>query len=275
MQALLIESISGFESMLSDNAYLFVVPLLLISAIAIVTIGFLWRKLMKNELLRYEFITIMAHKFRTPLTHIKWTSETLLSGETDPYKQENLKDMQTSNQKLIDLTGTLIELIDADSSKTLYSLEETDLCEFVRTVGNTVKGPFHRKNIFFSVHCDEKPVPVRIDHSRMEFVLQTLLENAYDYSQPGTNVDITVSTRKGKAVVSVVDHGIGIDPGDIGLIFTKFFRAKNAQAADTEGVGAGLFLSKSVVKRHGGKIEVYSEGLNRGTTFTIVLPIAG
>jgi two-component system OmpR family sensor kinase len=81
-------------------------------------------------------------------------------------------------------------------------------------------------------------------------------------------------TEKRKAIVTVADNGIGIAPRDIPHMFTKFFRTKEAQAMDTEGLGVGLYLAKSIVKRFGGSLAVQSEGLDRGATFSLILPLA-
>jgi signal transduction histidine kinase len=233
----------------------------------------IWKKLTENETLKREFITIVAHKFRTPLTQERWLAESLLSEEQDSYKRESLMEMQKVNKGLIALTGTLIELTESDSArKTSYTFERVELCPLVRTVADSLKSSFKEKNIFFAVQCPPEEVFVKIDAQRIEFVLQTLFNNAIIYTPPGRNVDIAVSHGGGKAVVTVTDHGIGIAHQDLPHIFTKFYRTDNAQRTDTEGFGVGLYLSQSIIKKHKGKLEVYSEGIDRGTTFTITLP---
>jgi signal transduction histidine kinase len=243
---------------------------LIIVAIIIVAV---WKKLTENETLKKEFITIVAHKFRTPLTQARWLTESLLTEEKDSYRRQSLEEMQKVNKGLIALTGTLIELTESESaSKTSYTFERSSLCTLVKSVGDTVKGAFKEKNIFFAVQCPPEEVFVKIDTARMEFVLQTLFNNALTYTPPGRNVDVAVSHGGGKAVITVTDHGIGIAHADLPHIFSKFYRTDNAQRTDTEGFGVGLYLSQSIIKRHKGKLEVYSEGIDKGTTFTITLP---
>lgn len=251
-------------------AFIFVTLLLLFLGLIIWAII---KKLSGNEILKYEFITIIAHKFRTPLTQVKWISEELLKSEQDPYKHQSLQDIEQSNEKLIKLTNTLIELTDSDNnSASTYAFEKVMLCEFVRTVSNSLKNSFHEKNIFFSVQCPPNDTQVKIDPQRMEFVLQTLLENALTYTTPGQNVDVIIQKENRKVIIAITDHGIGIDKRDLPHVFTKFFRAQNAQATDTEGFGVGLYLAQSVVRRHKGNINVYSEGIGTGSTFVITLP---
>jgi signal transduction histidine kinase len=225
-----------------------------------------------NEKLKYEFITIIAHKYRTPLTYIKWSTGELMSSEQDSYKKELLTNMQESNEKLIQLTGSLVELTDSKStSGSTYNLERMSLSDFAHNIGKQYKDAFHKKNLFFSVQRPSEDIMVKIDRSRMEFVVQTLLENAIAYTPTGKNVEMSVNATKHKAMITVADGGIGIDPVDMPHITTKFFRAANARTADTEGFGVALYLAKMITLRHKGKLIIESEGLNKGTRCTVVL----
>lgn len=273
-----------YEILLNDSTFFSgdiigsIIILVIILAFVALIVQFLWRKirsgLNENEVLKYEFITIIAHKFRTPLTSMKWLTESQITEETDTRKKETLTEMKNLTEHLISLTGSLIEMTDTDNeSKSSYSFETASVCDLVKSVAESNKNIFHEKNIFFSVKCEGPDVISSIDRPRMEFVLQTLFENARAYTPPGRNVEVTVGTFEGKAVVAVVDHGIGIAPTDISRIFTKFYRTKNAQEVDTEGFGVGLFLAQEIVRRHKGKINVLSEGIGKGSTFSITLPI--
>ncbi len=224
--------------------------------------------------MKYEFVTIIAHKFRTPLTQIKWLLESILSDEEDSFKKESLQNIGKSTETLIGLTNALVELTNsADNVKSIYNFEKINICEMVKKVSGLLSVHFHEKNIFFGIEYSSPEIYVNADHSRMEFVLQTLFENSINYSHTGRNVDIQVLQEKNKVIISVVDYGIGIDPSDLPRIFSKFFRASNARNMDTEGFGVGLYLVKSVVKRHHGTLEVFSDGIEKGTTFVLTLPI--
>lgn len=247
---------------------------IIIGAVILLIIASIWKKLRDSDRLKYEFITIIAHKFRTPLTYIKWSSDGLLKEETDSYKKQSLGDIQHANENLIKLTGTLLELSDPDATpNSSYIFTRTDLCSFVKTIIDGYKGIFHEKNIFLSFSCSEEHIMSKIDTARMEFVLQTLLDNARTYTPTGRNVEVSVSRSGHKAIISVTDHGIGISDRDKARLFTKFFRAENAKRTDTEGFGVGLYLAQTVAERHHGKIEASSEGQDKGSTFTVTLPL--
>ena len=243
-------------------------------ALVVFLIGFLlWRKLHQNEALKYEFITIIAHKFRTPLSRIKWLLGDLVKSEPDSFKRENLVSLQKENENLVKLIDTLVQLTDAPGTEKLsYKFERIDLCEFVRAVFETANRSFQEKNISVSINCPEQNVFVKVDRSRMEFVITTLLDNACLYTPPGRTAAVTVTAKWRKAAISVMDDGIGISPLDMQRMFTRFFRAKNAQTVDTEGLGVALYLADSIVKRHHGRLNAFSAGTNTGSTFSVILP---
>lgn len=268
---------TSIEDILSKSGSIDIPSAILAFSIAILVVVIfvvLLRTLTRNEKLKYEFITIVAHKFRTPLTHVKWASDELAKNELDSYKKQALNDIQKSNEKLIKLTNTLLELTDTDSSaSSIYAFDRVSICDFVRDVGNGFKDMFHEKNIFFSIQCQPEPLFVKIDKQRIEFVIQTLLENAFTYSSPGQTVGVQVTRNGGYADIAIIDHGIGIESRDIPHIFTKFFRTKSAQSMDTEGFGVGLYLAKSIVDRHKGNLAAYSDGTGKGSVFTLSLRI--
>lgn len=181
-------------------------------------------------------------------------------------------EMQKVNRGLIDLTGTLIELTESSNgSKSSYTFEKADLSALVKSVGESMTESFKEKNIAFSVQCPTDPVIVKMDKGRMEFVFQTLITNALTYTPTGRAVNLTLTHGGGKAVAAITDQGIGIRKEDLSHIFSKFYRTDNAQRTDTEGFGVGLYLAQSIVRRHKGKIEVYSEGIDKGSTFSVLL----
>ena len=231
------------------------------------------RKLRQNEALKYEFITIIAHKFRTPLTRIKWLLDDLIKSEPDSFRKESLTGLRSENENLVKLITTLVELTDApDTKNSSYKFERINLCEFVKEAVDATTQSFKEKNISVSINCTVPNVFVKVDHSRMGFVLSSLLDNACLYTPTGRSVNVVITAKRFKAAVSVIDDGIGISPMDMQHIFSRFFRAKNAQNMDTEGLGVALYLAASIAKRHHGKLTAFSAGLNTGSTFSVILP---
>jgi two-component system sensor histidine kinase ResE len=268
---ILIDGEKFFDGNIINVFLLFTVLVIAI----IVTIIFITKRLRENNHMKYEFITIVAHKFRTPLTYIKWVCDSLIPDETDSFKKKSLEDVKKSNQKIIDLTSTLIEIADAESSGgATYVFEKVSAYDFVKDISDRFKDTIHEKNLFFSLNCDKKDALIKIDKSRLEFVISTMIENACIYTPPGQNISINIGVELFKVYISIQDSGIGISKKDLPHIFSKFYRGKNARNTDTEGFGVGLYLASSIVRRLGGKVSVFSEGEGRGSTFTVILPKA-
>jgi signal transduction histidine kinase len=250
-----------------------IIVLIVLLLLTIFTLVYIWKRFKENRHLKYEFITIVAHKFRTPMTYIKWVCDAMIPDETDSFKKKSLEDIKRSNQKIIDLTSTLIEIADSDSSGGVtYNIEKILIYDFVKNVSDRFSDTLHEKNLFFSLNCENHTLKIKADVSRLEFVIYTLLENACNYSTPGKNVSIDITSNLFKIKISVLDNGIGISKKDLSHVFTKFYRGKNARITDTEGLGVGLYLASSIIKRLKGRISVRSEGEGMGTKFTITMP---
>lgn len=249
-----------------------VVPL--VSAIIIMAVSrVIRRKIRENELMKYEFITTVTHKFRTPLTHIKWATENLRKSETADDWNEQIGYVEGANAKLVELTDLLANASETDNDLYQYRLNRHDLSAFVDEVVSASIAHANFKNIRVKNEVP-KETYVLFDIARMKFVLQTLIENGINYTKEGGTITITSGTRGRNITCSVKDTGIGIPKNELSLMFTKLYRGKAARLADTDGMGIGLFISRGIIARHHGKMWVESEGENKGSTFSFSLPKA-
>jgi signal transduction histidine kinase len=110
------------------------------------------------------------------------------------------------------------------------------------------------------------------DSAHIKFVIKTIIENAIQYTKEGGNINVRNVIDHDKILFSVKDNGIGINPNEIKLIFSKFYRTEEARSMDTEGMGIGLFVAKEIINRHKGKIQAESQGINKGSTFSFWIP---
>lgn len=245
---------------------------LITSALVLFALISLWRKYRQMYSLREEFINIVSHKFRTPLSTTKWTLENIIPMTLDPLQRKGLEDIQHMNNHLIHLTNTLIELAEKDrSSIRTYNVERVSISEIVADVSRRMKEQFNSKNIIFGTHAGNN-IFVKADKARLTFIIETLLQNSLAYTRVSGMVNIVVSTTWNKVTVKVEDNGIGIDKSDMRAIFKKFHQGKNAQSVYTEGLGVGLYLARKIARKLNGKITAKSPGLNRGATFILTLP---
>lgn len=250
----------------------------LVSAIILVVAAvFFWRKVRQSDVLKYEFITTATHKFRTPLTHIKWASEGLRKAASDDERREELGYIDEATGKLVELTNVLMNLTEEEGAYD-YKMERIDLSAMARETVEYLRRQAESKKITVSLDAPADMF-VMCDETRIKFIVQTFIENAIHYTPENGSVAVSVrradSGRGGRGrdriVFSVKDTGIGIAKEDAKLLFTKFYRGASARLADTEGLGIGLYVSKGIIAKHHGRIWADSEGAGKGSAFSFEL----
>jgi len=254
---------------ISNNAS-FVIALVALLAVVGVAVFY---KLRSNDLRRYEFISIIVHKFRNPLTQIKWSINELRSGETNQEKIQIFNELENSSDKLVEMTSALMGLSSMSGSSGLTKrFEEFSLGGLIKEVTQSLNSLFSKKQIDLSISIPNEDITIKANKEGIKFIIQTMLENALAYTLPGGRVELTLEHPVGKVVVLVSDNGIGIETKDLRNIFTRSFRTKAAKEIDTNGFGIGLYLARSVARHHEGDMTVSSEGSGKGATFKLVLP---
>jgi len=245
------------------------------SAFVVVVLSiFIWNKIRESDALKYEFINIISHKFRTPITHIKWEAENLQnSSSLSTEDRDSLKRIDASNRHLIELTDLLLSLADTEAEKFLFKLERTDIVSMVRGIVADFKTKCAHHQIDFDAKIPDSPIFVSIDQKRIRLVIQILLDNALSYTATKGRIDLHANVSENEVSIAITDTGIGISKKDLPLIFSRFFRSSKAKTYDTEGMGVGLFMARSILEKHDGMLKVSSPGENKGSTFEIVLPI--
>jgi len=260
---LIIKSSSGFPNW---------APSVILAFITSIGLLFIWKKIREADFLKYEFIDVITHKFRTPLTAIKWSSESLIESVPENLKGE-VSHIQKSTNSLFDLTNLLANL-SMTSEKTFgYNFIKLDLNSLIKNVIFECSEKIKAKEITL-LFLPHSTIFVLVDEQKIKFVFQTLLDNAINYTKQDGKISFEISVLNGKdAVVKITDTGIGIDKKEIKLIFTKFYRTEGSKKADTEGMGIGLYLAQRIIEKHDGKIWVKSEGNGKGSSFFVSLPI--
>lgn len=244
----------------------------LVSAVMAVSISIIvWRNLRKSDVLRYEFITTVTHKFRTPLTGIKWATENLSNSVKDEEAQEQIDYIRKSAEKLVELTDLLATSSETESLSHRYNIKRNSISRITNEAINTIKYQFKVKDIKLTTEIENELYTV-CDESHIRFSIKTLIENAIQYSNKGGLIHIILKSQDNKVVFSIKDSGIGIKNNNIKLLFSKFYRTDEARSMDTEGMGIGLFITREIINRHNGKIVAESEGVGKGSTFSFWIP---
>lgn len=246
----------------------------LLSGIIGVMMGvFVWKKIQESDYLKFQFVDVVTHKFRTPLTHIKWSAEVLHS-ETDPKERESaIAAIEDANVRLFEMTNSMIGLSHSDDSLYQYVYTSENIVDMLNETLATIESQVRMKKITVRLHVADNLPSVFVDRKRVQFVMQMIVENSVIYSKPGGAIDITIEQRKTFLYFSVQDTGIGISPEDMEHLFSRFFRGSNASETHTEGLGVGLYVSRDIMRRHNGDLWAESVGLGKGSTFHMKIPL--
>ena len=228
------------------------------------------------ERAKSHFATIAAHQLRTPLSIIKWTFRMLLSEDFGFLNDEQKKVVEQGynvNEGMVKLISDLLDVARIESGKSFYKFEKVHIEDVIAKVMMTLKSRAEEKKVNFEVtRGDGDEFVVLGDKIGLETALENLALNAINYTLHGGRVDIIYNKRDdGYIEVAVKDTGVGVPACQRSRLFTKFFRGNNAVKMEPSGSGLGLFIAKSVISAHGGKIGLESEE-GKGSTFWFQVP---
>jgi two-component system, OmpR family, sensor histidine kinase KdpD len=227
----------------------------------------------EHERLRSALLDSVTHEFRTPLTSIKASVTTLLSGATldAQARGELLTVIDEETDRLNRLVGEASEMAQLDSGRFRLELQPHSIQDALQPALEDAKPSLENHPVEVVVPSDLPKV--RMDVQRIREVLMHLLENAGKYSDKGVPIKVTAEVKGDRLVTSVADRGPGIDSFEQSLIFEKFYRGQH-QRYTAPGTGMGLSIAKVIVEAHGGTIGVVSQ-LGNGSVFSFSLPIEG
>ena len=226
-----------------------------------------------NELNK-NFVSMVSHEFRTPLTSIHSTSELLLQFG-DNFKGEELtkriKRIYKSTIRLNRMIEDVLTIGKLASENNALDIQELDFEQILNDVLKIMEtNELAGRTIHISTNT-KPPCLLLIDINFIELILRNLLENAAKYSDAKTPINITYALKRNHFVLTLQDFGIGIPRGEQKLVFASFKRGSNTY--NISGTGLGLAIVNKAIHRLNGAIEVESK-VGKGTTFTVTLPIA-
>jgi two-component system sensor histidine kinase VicK len=223
--------------------------------------------------MKSEYITIMSHKFLTPLNGIKWTAPSLLDKAIkEDDKERFVKNIIESTDNLINLTSLLLRVTEMEEGNFVYKLGPVDIKSIVENAVKDRGDDVKKRKISMMFHKPGVLMPnVIADRDRVKVVVDNLIDNAIKYTLDGGNIEISLKEEGGNVRFSVKDDGIGISKKAQSDIFSKFIRDDRAIAMHTEGSGLGLFISKNIIEELKGKIG-FTSSEEGGSTFFFTLP---
>lgn len=234
------------------------------------------RELVRTNQLKSEFLANTSHEIRTPLSSILGFTHLLLA---QAYKPDNLRHQEylniilTSGQHLLALLNDILDLSKIAANQLEVNWEPVAVPKLCRSVLTLVKEKASDRGLKLRLELDPQATTLLADSLRLKQMLFNLLSNALKFTSQGT-VGLRVEHRNVFLHFTVWDTGTGISLEEQARLFQPYSQIPNVVAGRQEGTGLGLALTQKLAELHGGWVEVQSE-LNRGSEFTIVLPIAG
>jgi signal transduction histidine kinase/ActR/RegA family two-component response regulator len=221
-----------------------------------------------------EFLAILAHELRNPLAPIRNSLHILrATGGDDAGVRGIAEMMERQVNQMVRLVDDLLEVSRITRGKIELRREPVDLATLVRSAVEIGRPLIDAAGHVLTVHVPEEAVVVEADPVRMAQVLANLLNNAAKYTDHGGRIEIHARREGGEAVLEVCDSGRGIPSEMLPRVFDLFTQLDGSMDRAQGGLGIGLTLAKTLVDLHGGTIEAHSEGLERGSRFTVRLPL--
>jgi two-component system CheB/CheR fusion protein len=222
-----------------------------------------------------EFLAILGHELRNPLAPLATGIQLLRNAPDKPEIVETVQTMMGRQlQHLVRLVDDLLDLSRISRGRVELKREPLDLRTVIERAVEVSRPILTDNKHKLSVKLPKTPMPVNGDFDRLTQVVGNLINNAGKYTQPGGKIELSARVDDERAFVRVRDNGFGIPPDRVNKLFRMFSQVPEHRArAGGGGLGIGLALSRHLVELHGGTVAVASEGLGKGSEFTICLPL--
>jgi two-component system phosphate regulon sensor histidine kinase PhoR len=224
-----------------------------------------------------EFVALVSHQLRTPLSVIKWSTEHLEISDLSSLDAEARKDIDHITReadRMILLINLILDVSRIELGTLTIEPKPFDYVEGAKAAVAQLSTRAIAKGIMIEESYPEPSVVALADPTLLNVIIENLLSNAIKYTPHGGRVTLTAGRSASRIRIEVADNGFGIAPAEQDKIFTKLFRTGAARRADPEGSGLGLYIVKSIVAESGGDIWFTSEE-GKGTSFFVEFPREG
>ncbi len=223
-----------------------------------------------------EFLSIASHQLQTPIATIGWLTEALtdnVAGKLSKRQLDLVEKIDRSNQRMVELVNALLNTSRLEVGTVMITPEKMDLEPLLHEIANEVMTKPMHKVTLTEEYAQDAPT-LAVDSTMLRTVIQNLLTNAVRYTPDGGQIWLRLKYNNQSIIIEVSDTGIGIPVGSRDHIFSKFYRAPNATRMMPEGIGLGMYITKSILDVTGGSI-TFNSAEGRGTTFQITYPRSG
>ncbi len=223
--------------------------------------------------LKTNFLSLVSHKFRTPITAISLFLQNLASGLYDPEDDSSRENVKMVYNEACYLERLVAELL--TFSKVMVNGESlrVELCDITTLIMQAItesKGALGKGDLQTNLDLDQLP-SIAVDREKLSFAMRQVIENAYKFSGENGTVSISLRQSDSRYLIQVSDTGVGIAREDLPKVFEKFYQVDPAQTGQVRGFGLGLYYAREFIRLHGGTISIESEQ-DKGTMVVISIP---
>jgi two-component system, NtrC family, sensor histidine kinase GlrK len=231
-------------------------------------------RLKELDAMKSEFISVVSHELKTPLTSMKEAASLLLEGLAGDLADRQRRLVEIMGQgikRLLHTVSELLEMSRIESGMVQLHMELHDMNSVITSFISEIKPIADISGVEINVEYSQEDCKVMVDWNKILQVLTNLTHNAIKYSPEGSIVEIRIKNSDGEIVTEVEDHGKGIPEEDLPRIFEKFYQSRYTRGHG--GIGLGLAISRGIVDAHGGKMYAQSN-VGKGSIFSFSLPVA-
>lgn len=232
------------------------------------------KRLTKFDKAKTEFISIASHQLRTPLSGIKGYLSMLQDGDFGQLQENQrriISDLFFNTERLVHLVNVFLNISRIESGKLQLNKSEFNFVELASRLTAQMQFEANRKSLDLSFSSPAKEIIINADSDKLADVILNLIDNSIKYTPKGF-VKVKAWQEKDRIFLSVKDSGLGISPAESKKIFAKFSRTERSAKVNTSGSGLGLFVVRTIIEMHGGKVSANSAGKDKGSEFIFEIP---
>jgi signal transduction histidine kinase len=234
-----------------------------------------FEKLAEASRMKSEFIDIVSHQLRTPLTNLKWAIDYLKKKDSKrfgPKEMSYYEIVQENSQRMEGLINHLLTIAKLKAGKAIFRKQKFSLEKLTKEIVSSFLSFARASNIEIEVGAQDNLPEAVGDPSQIKIVIENLIDNAIHYTKGPGKINIVLKRAGENILFKIRDSGMGIPQEDQKYVFDKFFRSKKAVESQTQGSGLGLYITKLIIEKSGGRIWFESKE-GEGSTFYFTLPI--
>jgi PAS domain S-box-containing protein len=221
-----------------------------------------------------EFLRLLSHELRNPLNSILgWTNILRSSNLTSEQANKAIETIERNGKLQARLIEDVFDLSRLTTGKLQLSKAEMDLTEAVKQTVDSILPTANEKNINLKSQINSEAILFTGDVERIQQSVSNLLTNAVKFTEEGGCIDVSLKKLESAAQIIIKDNGRGISPEYLPHIFTPYYQANNNLDSKENGLGLGLALVKNLIEMHGGTVMAESDGIGKGATFTVTIPL--